>query len=204
MEEKEETEKQVREAFAVLDVDGSGALDMEEFKQVLTTEGDTPLSPAQAQAMFDAVDTNGNGLVELDEFVSWWLSRSAAPAPKDAAPDAAPVNHELVRAQQEIVSLRADIALLKAENASLRARVAESEASLLEAKDAPAQNDNPLPPASTADSTAGGSSTVASGISQASGSGSQPPPSSLDHLAAFLQSGAVDGETGKPTGKTIA
>ena len=126
MEEKEETEQQVREAFAVLDADGSGALDMEEFKQVLTTEGDTPLSPAQVQAMFDAVDTNGNGLVEPDEFVAWWLSRNAAPASKDAAPDAAPANHELVQAQQEIVSLRADIALLKAENASLRARVAES------------------------------------------------------------------------------
>ena len=68
-------EKQIREAFAVLDVDGSGALDMEEFRQVLTTEGDTQLSPAQAQAMFDAVHSNGNGLIEPDAFVAWWMRK---------------------------------------------------------------------------------------------------------------------------------
>jgi Ca2+-binding EF-hand superfamily protein len=54
------TEK-IREAFAVFDTDGSGALDRAQFRTVLmSSRGDAaaPLSDAEVLAVFEQVDTN--------------------------------------------------------------------------------------------------------------------------------------------------
>ena len=57
------TEK-IREAFAVFDTDGSGALDRAQFRTVLmSSRGDAaaPLSDTEVLAVFEQVDTNNSG-----------------------------------------------------------------------------------------------------------------------------------------------
>lgn len=55
-------------AWKVFDVDGSGALDAEEFKKALALMGEN-VSDVMVEAMFKHVDTDGSGRIEYSEFV---------------------------------------------------------------------------------------------------------------------------------------
>ena len=56
--------EEIREAFAVFNTDGSGALDCAEFRTVLMSSRDdaaAPLSDAEVLAVFERVDTDNSG-----------------------------------------------------------------------------------------------------------------------------------------------
>ena len=63
----EKSKADIRKAFAVFDVDGSGSLDREEFKAVLvaSAKDTTPLSDADVLKVFEAVDTDNSGAYQL-------------------------------------------------------------------------------------------------------------------------------------------
>ena len=67
----------LKEAFDVFDADGSGALDKEEFRNVMSMlthkEGEQPsaLSEAQFEAVFQEVDKDGSGVISFDEYFVW-------------------------------------------------------------------------------------------------------------------------------------
>ena len=69
---------QVRKAFAVFDIDGSGGLDVDEFRQVLVgdTDGGDPLTEEEVERVFASVDTNSNGRIEVDEWITWFQRRT--------------------------------------------------------------------------------------------------------------------------------
>ena len=63
--------KAIKEHFNFFDRDNNGAIDVEEFAELLTV-----LSPEstqeQAQKGFSLIDTDGSGYIEFDEFLEWW------------------------------------------------------------------------------------------------------------------------------------
>jgi Ca2+-binding EF-hand superfamily protein len=60
-------EKELRDAFAVFDTDGSGSIDRKELKRLMKKLGQA-LSEAELDAMMDEVDTNGDGEISFEEF----------------------------------------------------------------------------------------------------------------------------------------
>jgi hypothetical protein len=62
----------LRNIFNELDIDGSGALDIDEFTKALKRFGiakaDCTLDENFITAIFNAVDRDGNGVVDFDEF----------------------------------------------------------------------------------------------------------------------------------------
>merc|ERR1719384_3064287 len=60
-------EKELRDAFAVFDTDGSGSIDKKELKRLMKKLGQA-LSEAELDAMMDEVDTNGDGEISYEEF----------------------------------------------------------------------------------------------------------------------------------------
>ena len=66
-------EECIRDAFAVFDSDGSGALSAEELRAVLTRPGTgLQLSEADAAEILADFDTNGDGELQIDEFRPLW------------------------------------------------------------------------------------------------------------------------------------
>ena len=64
--------EEIRQAFAVFNTDGSGALDCAEFRTVLMSSRDdaaAPLSDAEVLAVFERVDTNNSG--ECCMYAGW-------------------------------------------------------------------------------------------------------------------------------------
>lgn len=61
----------VKEHFDFFDRDGNGAIDVDEFGELLRV-----LSPdstqEQAQQGFSLIDTDSSGYIEFDEFLDWW------------------------------------------------------------------------------------------------------------------------------------
>ncbi|GAA0212687.1 hypothetical protein GCM10009123_19980 [Kangiella japonica] len=61
----------IKEHFSFFDRDNNGAIDLEEFAELLKV-----LSPestqTQAQKGFSLIDTDGSGYIEFDEFLEWW------------------------------------------------------------------------------------------------------------------------------------
>lgn len=60
-------EKELRDAFAVFDTDGSGSIDRKELKRLMKKLGQA-LSEAELDAMMEEVDTNGDGEISFEEF----------------------------------------------------------------------------------------------------------------------------------------
>jgi len=66
-------DKELRDAFAVFDADGSGSISRTELKKLMKNLGQT-LSDAELDAMMDEVDTDGNGEIDFNEFKSMMQS----------------------------------------------------------------------------------------------------------------------------------
>ena len=66
------TKQEVLAAFKLFDKDGSGSLDAQEFKAILTRPGEAALSDEDAQAIINDFDTNGDGVLQFKEFVAAW------------------------------------------------------------------------------------------------------------------------------------
>jgi len=64
---KNDPDKELRDAFAVFDSDGSGSISRDELKKLMKQLGQT-LSDAELDAMMDEVDTDGNGEIDFEEF----------------------------------------------------------------------------------------------------------------------------------------
>lgn len=60
-------EKELRDAFAVFDTDGSGSIDRKELKRLMKKLGQA-LSEAELDAMMEEVDQNGDGEISFEEF----------------------------------------------------------------------------------------------------------------------------------------
>jgi len=61
--------RELREAFTVLDVNGSGSIDTTELRHILTNLGDK-LSDAEVDELIREIDPSGQGFVTFDTFVS--------------------------------------------------------------------------------------------------------------------------------------
>ena len=65
----DDPDKELKDAFAVFDADGSGTISRTELKKLMKNLGQT-LSDAELDAMMDEVDTDGNGEIDFAEFKS--------------------------------------------------------------------------------------------------------------------------------------
>jgi len=63
--------------FAKFDVDGSGAIDVTEFSNLVLSLG-VEFSEEEAEQAIAELDTDRSGVIELEEFVNWWVNRSKA------------------------------------------------------------------------------------------------------------------------------
>ena len=70
---KDDPDKELRDAFAVFDADGSGSISRDELKKLMRNLGQS-LSDAELDAMMDEVDTDGNGEIDFEEFKSMMQS----------------------------------------------------------------------------------------------------------------------------------
>ena len=68
-------EKELKDAFAVFDTDGSGSIDRKELKRLMKKLGQA-LTEAELDAMMDEVDTNGDGEISFEEFKAMMVSSS--------------------------------------------------------------------------------------------------------------------------------
>lgn len=65
-------DKELRDAFAVFDTDGSGSIDRRELKKLMKKLGQA-LSDKELEAMMDEVDTDGDGEISFAEFKSMMM-----------------------------------------------------------------------------------------------------------------------------------
>ncbi|KAJ8377642.1 hypothetical protein AAFF_G00254870 [Aldrovandia affinis] len=68
----DQQEDVIKKAFTVLDKDGSGYIEWNEIKYILSTVPSSapivPLSDEEAEAMIQAADTDGDGRIDYKEF----------------------------------------------------------------------------------------------------------------------------------------
>ena len=65
-------EQELKEAFDHFDSDGNGAIDRDEFAQLMKNL-DPEMSSEEVAIGFAEIDRDGSGTIELDEFIAWWL-----------------------------------------------------------------------------------------------------------------------------------
>lgn len=70
----------VHDLFALVDTDGSGAIDREELRVILEKTSNLDLEPHDIEALFQFLDTSGDGNIEAQE-LEVGLSPSAAHIP---------------------------------------------------------------------------------------------------------------------------
>ena len=64
--------EELNRVFARFDADGDGSIDLEEFRAIIESLGESP-SDEVLSLEFAAIDTNADGKVEFQEFMHWWL-----------------------------------------------------------------------------------------------------------------------------------
>lgn len=72
---------ELRECFALIDEDGSGAIDVDEMRTAFSFLG-VAMSQKEVEEMFAEVDEDGSGEIEFDEFIEVKVPLSAASAPR--------------------------------------------------------------------------------------------------------------------------
>uniref|UniRef100_A0A7S0X3G0 EF-hand domain-containing protein n=1 Tax=Mantoniella antarctica TaxID=81844 RepID=A0A7S0X3G0_9CHLO len=72
----EEKMKDVTDLFKLMDEDGSGELDIVEFREVLRQMGIDDVE--EQDAFFYEIDDDGGGTVSLEEFQEWWFNVGGA------------------------------------------------------------------------------------------------------------------------------
>lgn len=70
---KDDPDKELRDAFAVFDADGSGTISKAELKKLMAQLGQS-LSDAELDAMMDEVDADKNGEIDFPEFKAMMVS----------------------------------------------------------------------------------------------------------------------------------
>ena len=68
----------IKEAFNFFDKNGSGSISIEEFKQVMVTEG-AQMSDKEIEEILMEADKDGDGEIDIDEFVAMLLHPGMAP-----------------------------------------------------------------------------------------------------------------------------
>jgi acetyl-CoA synthetase len=63
---------ELREAFAAIDGNGDGHIEIAEFARLLASLR-TPSIAAEAQRDFEIIDTDSDGSIAFDEFAAWWI-----------------------------------------------------------------------------------------------------------------------------------
>ena len=66
--------EEIKEIFEHFDRDANGIIDVNEFRQILTTL-DPDIGADEIDMGLTIVDANGNGMIEFDEFINWWSQR---------------------------------------------------------------------------------------------------------------------------------
>jgi Ca2+-binding EF-hand superfamily protein len=65
------TDAEIKQAFIAFDTDRNGVLSQTEFKDVVTTMGDAPLSKAEFEDIFHSSDANRDEQISWQEFLDW-------------------------------------------------------------------------------------------------------------------------------------
>lgn len=66
-------DRELKDAFAVFDTDGSGLISRSELKRLMNNLGQT-LSDEELDAMMSEVDKDGNGEIDFEEFKAMMVS----------------------------------------------------------------------------------------------------------------------------------
>lgn len=72
-----EEDATIRFYFNMFDIDGTGKISLDELKLVVSSisrveDGQTPISPSDIQALFEAMDTKKTGDIDFDEFKQFY------------------------------------------------------------------------------------------------------------------------------------
>ena len=62
-----------KELFEVVDGDGSGEIDIFEFRELIMQLKHLDATEEQATQMFHEIDADGGGTIDLEEFQEWWV-----------------------------------------------------------------------------------------------------------------------------------
>ncbi len=65
---------ELRETFDHFDKDSNGAIDRQEFAQIMEALG-AEMTAEEIDLGFKIIDTDGNGVIDFDELSSWWSER---------------------------------------------------------------------------------------------------------------------------------
>ena len=72
--------REIKEAFAVFDIDGSGSITRSELKRVMKSLGQS-LTRKKLDALMHQCDTDGNGEIDFEEFKNVWANFQSKPDP---------------------------------------------------------------------------------------------------------------------------
>ena len=90
-----------RRAFQMIDADGSGHLDLQEFQEALKERANLVLEDDLMAAVWRSYDDNNNGILDYRKFVGQVMNACAPPLPclsawRDALPPCANVAVQIV------------------------------------------------------------------------------------------------------------
>jgi Ca2+-binding EF-hand superfamily protein len=81
--DREQSDKDLKEVFDMVDEDGSGLLDREEVALVVEFfAGEKEVSDQDIDGAMDQMDEDGSGEVDFEEFLAWWKNSKKASSPK--------------------------------------------------------------------------------------------------------------------------
>ena len=65
-----------KELFIHVDGDGSGEIDINEFRELIMNLKNLDADEEQATQMFHEIDADGGGSIDLEEFQDWWVNNN--------------------------------------------------------------------------------------------------------------------------------